>query len=388
MDPADFTATAPGRLIQTIGGYPAFVPDPLPPPIHYDAALVVALSEADRALGELRQRGETLPNPDLLIRPFERREAVLSSRIEGTTTDARQLVLWEQDEAATRSPSDEREVANYVRALQHGLSRLPTLPISLRLLCEIHQRLLQGTRGQNRRPGEFREIQVLIGSSKDGHAARFVPPPPQEMLTALGQLETFMNAEPPIPPLIRLALIHYQFEAIHPFLDGNGRVGRLLIPLLLVERGHLTQPILYLSAYFERHRDEYIDRLLQISRRGAWRDWFMFFLAGVTETARDAGRRAARLLNLQSRYREIAHTSSRSSSLAQLADELFVRPALTVAQGSELLGITWAAAQRHVLRLEKLGILEEVTGRDTHRVYLAPEIVRLIDADMDEDAGP
>ncbi|WP_287418153.1 Fic/DOC family N-terminal domain-containing protein, partial [Oceanithermus sp.] len=276
MDSEDFTPAAPGRLVGIGPGLWAFAPDPLPPKLEWTSELVRALAEAERALGELAGLGRTLPNPYLFTQPFLRREAVLSSRIEGTQASLADLYAFEAQPALFALPeqrNDVLEVRNYVRALEHGLARLRELPLCLRLLREMHAILLEGARGQNRAPGEFRRVQNWIGGSGSIEDAVYVPPPPGEILSALDALEKYLNGESPYPALVDVALVHYQFEAIHPFLDGNGRIGRLLITLMLIERGLLHEPLLYLSAYFERQREHYYRLLLEVSQKGAWEAW-------------------------------------------------------------------------------------------------------------------
>ena len=295
MDPQAFKDSPAGQIISVGGDYSAFIPRPLPPPLSWTDDLISALSEADRALGQLAGLGRLLPNPHLLIRPFLHREAVLSSRIEGTQASLSDVFAYEANQPLLfELPSDTREVYNYVRALEYGMERLATLPLSLRLLREIHAVLMEGVRGASQTPGQFRDRQNWIGTP--GCAARdaiFVPPPVSEMMAVLGDFERYLHAESHLPPLIRIGLIHYQFETIHPFLDGNGRIGRLLITLLLCAWDLLPQPLLYLSAYFERWRDAYIDLLYAVSQRGAWNAWLVFFLQGIAIQARDAVARAA-----------------------------------------------------------------------------------------------
>ena len=265
---------------------------------------VALLSKADQVLGELKGVGQMLPNPNLLIGPFIRREAVSSSRIEGTETDFEQLVLFEVEQADSENADDRREVSNYVAATQYGLERLKTLPVSLRLMREVHERLMRGVCGEDKTPGDFRRRQNMIGrKGQDPAQARFVPPPIEEMKSALNDLEHYIAHPPGMPVLVELALIHYQFETIHPFLDGNGRLGRLLINLLLCERGCLTQPLLYLSSYLERNKDQYMDHLLRISQRGEWVPWLEFFLDGVAVQSKTAIDRSNELLALRNRYR-------------------------------------------------------------------------------------
>jgi len=381
MDPEAFRNSPAGRVVRTAGGYWAFVPNPLPPRIPWTSELAIALSEADRALGELAGLGRSLPNPHLLIRPFVRREAVLSSRIEGTQATLFDLYAYEAVQLAMfKPPPDVHEVYNYVRALEYGLERLRTLPLSLRLIREVHARLMEGVRGEHQTPGEFRRSQNWIGPSGCTlNEATFVPPPVPEMQEALYAFETFLHAPPALPPLICLGLIHYQFEAIHPFLDGNGRIGRLLTTLLLCAWGVLPEPLLYLSAYFEAHQQTYYDLLLAVSQRGAWEEWLAFFLHGVASQARDAVIRAGRLQDLRERYRERFQAARAAARLLQVVDLLFAQPLLTVRQVETALDVNFSTAQRYVNQLEKAGLLQEITGQARNRVYRADEVLRVIE---------
>jgi len=382
MRPNDFAEAAPGRLVFGQEGHCAFVPEPLPPNPVLDRSLILQLTEAYGALGELAGVGHRLPNPHLLIGAFLRREAVLSSRIEGTLATAQELLLFEVMPTEPPRTPDVREVANYVRALEHGLKRLKELPVSLRLLRELHEVLMHGVRGQEKHPGEFRTIQNYIGRPGTPlQEARFVPPPPAEMQQSLHELEKYLHRESEWPFLVELALIHYQFEAIHPFIDGNGRIGRLLISLLLCERKLLPQPLLYLSAYFERHKNEYYDHLLRVSQKGAWLDWIRFFLRGIAEQSRDAVIRSARLLALWEQYRTTMQTPRASALILRLIDYLFSYPALTIPQASQMLNLTFRSAQANVQRLVEAGILVERTGGRRNRIFVAPEIVSLIETE-------
>jgi Fic family protein len=339
------------------------------------------LAQAERALGKLAGSGEMLPNPHLLIGPFVRREAVLSSRIEGTVANEEDLVLFKVDPDVQDRKPDTLEVRNYVTALEYGLERIRELPVSLKLLRELHARLLKGVRGADKSPGEFRDRQNYIGSPNATIAdARFVPPPVPEMKQALAAFEKFLHGTSERPFLIDLALLHYQFEAIHPFRHGNGRVGRLLIPLLLCERNILTKPLLYLSAYFEKHRVEYSDLLLRVSQQAAWEAWIEFFLKGIAEQAMDGVERATKLMALWQDYRKRLQTA-RASILGQnLVDQLFMQPAMSVGLARQLLHVSFLSAQNNVMRLVKLGILKEMTGRKRNRIFIAPEILQLTGA--------
>lgn len=370
-----------GRLVRTHADYWAYVPNPLPPEIQWTSGLVAVLSEADRALGSLAGLARSLPNPHLLIRPFLHREAVLSSRIEGTRATLSDLYAYEAAQLRLfELPSDVHEVHNYVRALDYGLARLQTLPLSLRLIREIHARLMEGVRGELQTPGEFRNSQNWIGSPGCTLIdANYVPPPVDEMHKALHALEGFLYAPSDLPPLIRLGMIHYQFEAIHPFLDGNGRVGRLLMTLLLCAWDLLPEPLLCLSAFFETHRRVYYDLLLNVGQQGAWQEWLSFFLQGVSVQSQDAVLRAQRLQSLRSDYREQFQTARAAARLLQVVDLLFSRPVFTVPELSDALGVNYPTAQRYVNRLEESEILREITGQGRNRVYQADGILQALE---------
>jgi Fic family protein len=348
----------------------------------------MALSEADRMLGELSGLSRSLPNPHLLMMPFVRREAVLSSRIEGTRASLSDLYTYEAIQLSMFEPSpDVREVYNYVRALEYGLERLHSFPLSLRLIREIHARLMEGVRGEHQTPGEFRRSQNWIGPpGRALNEATFVPPPVPEMRQALGAFEEYLHQAPSLPPLVRLGLIHYQFEAIHPFLDGNGRIGRLLVTLLLCTWNLMPEPLLYLSAYLEAHRRDYYDRLLAVSREGAWQAWLSFFLRGVSLQARDVSVRSRKLQDLREQYRAEFQAARAAARLLSAVDLLFGRPILTVNQAAEALGVTFATAQRHINRLEAAGLLREITGQARNRVYRADEIMDAIEGPLETSA--
>jgi len=273
-------------------------------------------------------------------------------------------------------------VLNYVRALEYGLERLDTLPVSLRLIRELHERLMAGVRGEHAAPGEFRSSQNWIGPPNCTlNEAEFVPPPVPHMHEALDAFERYLHSEDVYPPLVRLALIHYQFEAIHPFVDGNGRIGRLLISLLLVEWGLIPLPLLYLSAFFHRYRQAYYDLLMAVSESGAWGDWLLFFLRGVTEQARDAIARAKRLQGLQATWRERLTQARASALLLRLADSLFASPVLTIPEAQRLLDVTYRSAQRNVEKLVEAGILQQVGDASYGKTFFAAEILQAIGED-------
>ena len=380
METAAFEKDKPGKLVRTAQGYWAFVPNRLPPDLELTWEFVNQISEADRRLSELAGAARTLPNPHLLIEPFTRREAVLSSRIEGTVASLSDLMSFEALGVVHPDRPDVAEVANYVTALEYGLSRLTKLPVSTRLMRELHERLMRGTRGEHMIPGEFRRSQNWIGPPgcllKD---ASFVPPPEAEMKEALSDLEKYIHSESKLPPLVRMALIHYQFEAIHPFLDGNGRIGRLLITLLLCAEGLLPQPLLYLSAFFERHRSQYYRLLLEVSQQGNWQEWITFFLCGISEQSVDALNRANQLQQLSLEYRQMLHGKRSSATLLQMADLLFKNPVFSPSSISKALKITYVSAQKNIDKLVNAGILRETTGRQRGRIYVAQRVIEILE---------
>ena len=332
-----------------------------------------------------------MPNPNLLIQPFIRREAVLSSRIEGTQTDIQNLYAYEIQqlalfgEKAMELEADAHEVSNYVRALEYGLKRVKKLPVSLRLIRELHEHLMKGVRGERARPGYFRDSQNWIGARGCALAdATFVPPPPPEMNQTLDAFEKYLHADDPLPPLVRLACVHYQFEAIHPFLDGNGRIGRLLISLLLSEWDLLPQPLLYLSAYFERRRDTYYDSLLAVSERGAWREWVLFFLQGVSEQARDALIKAKKLQDLQHTWHQRVTQARSSALLPRLIDHLFSSPIVTIPHVEKLLNVTYHSAKLNVDKLVAAKVLVPTEARH-NKAFIALDILKIIIEDSATD---
>jgi Fic family protein len=381
MHPDQFSPEMQRHLVRVPSGYWAFVPPPLPPDITFDARLTGRLSDADRAVGELSGVGRWLPNPHLLIGPFLRREAVLSSRIEGTVSTVTDLVLFEAAPYVVRGSADVREVANYVRAVEEALRPDRDLPISLRLIRRLHGILLSGTPSEHLTPGEFRRSQNWIGSPGSLLTdATFVPPPPDEMLACLDAFEKYLHAPATLPPLVRLALIHQQFEAIHPFLDGNGRIGRLLITVLLAEWDLLPQPLLYLSAFFEARRAEYYERLLAVNLSGAWEAWVEFFLEGVTEQALDVVERARLMFNLRESFRARLHAARGSALPLRLVDRLFETPAVTISQARDFLQVTPRAASLVVGKLVSAGVLREATGQARNRIFVAFEVLDVLQA--------
>ena len=390
MDLSVYGDRSPGRLLKQKSGeaaYYAFVPGPLPPNLQFDLPLVNLLAEATSALGELGGLARTLANPYLFVRPFIRREAVASSRIEGTEADINDLFVYEAGQrvmpaADVAAPkSDVREVYNYVEALDYGIRRLAEFPLSLRLMREIHERLLDGVRGKYATPGEFRTTQNWIGDPGCLlNDASYVPPPVSEMLAALSDLERYLHRDDdPYPPIVRLALIHYQLEAIHPFIDGNGRLGRLILALLLVHWGLIPQPLLYLSAFFEKRRHEYYDLLMDVSTSGAWVRWVEFFLRGVRDQSKDAINRVKMLQDLQAEWRgRVTNQKRASANLVVLVDSLFESPIVSIPQARELLGVTYQGAQLNVVKLVDHGILRQLDDRSYGKLYVADEVVSLL----------
>jgi Fic family protein len=390
MDAERFRNSTAGRLVRVGRGeeaYWAFAPHDLPPEIQWDKELAVVLAEAAGGLAELKGVGRTMPNPHLLVGPFVRREAVLSSRIEGTQTDIADLYSYEAGQLSLpglgdneSSRSDAHEVLNYVRALEYGLERLDTLPVSLRLIRECHARLMEGVRGEHATPGEFRTRQNWIGRPECLlNEADFVPPPPSEMRGALDAFEKYLHEGNDDPDLVRLAFIHYQFEVTHPFVDGNGRVGRMLLPLLLLHWELLPVPLLYLSAFFERHQDEYYQLLIGVSERGAWRAWLTFFLRAVAEQSADTTARAKRLEELQLRWRGKLKDGRAPDWMLALVDVLFERPLVSVRTVLKRLGVPQTAATEGLVWLEDMGILREITGERWDKLYLAAAIINAVE---------
>ena len=371
------TAHVPGRKLPQ-GSYSAFIPSPLPPVVEWTPRLIGLLSDADRLIGRLAGEGGRLPNPHILIRPFVQREAVLSSKIEGTQATLGELLASEAGAVVERSPEDLREVSNYVVALEHGISRLKRLPIGVRLMRELHERLMKNVRGQHASPGHFRKIQNWIGlpGSTPGTAS-YVPPPPREVRSCLMAWEKFVS-ESDLPPLVTIALAHYQFEAIHPFRDGNGRVGRLLITLFLVQRQILPAPLLYLSAFFEASRSDYYSGLRGISERGAWGDWLEYFLFGVARMSEDALSRAMRINQLLGKWQKAVSGESSKAPL-RVVELLGANPFLTIKGVAEKLEIAFTTAQRAIERLERAGIVKPVSDAKRDRVYCAQALLAVLE---------
>jgi len=375
-----------GRYATQIGGYQAFVPRALPPdpPILLDSEMIHLLSQADRALGRLDGASEILPNADLFVAMYVSKEAVLSSQIEGTQASLIDVLAFEADATSPQNPQDIEEVMNYVKALNYGLQRLDTLPLSLRLIREIHALLLQGVRGAHRSPGEFRTAQNWIGHP-DGtlHTAQFVPPSPADMSTALDKLERFIHEERVLPILIKVGLVHAQFETIHPFLDGNGRMGRLLITFILCSEGVLRRPLLYLSHFFKMQRFDYYRHLQNIRAHGDWESWLKFFLRGVSEVAQEATTTARKIVQLREQHRDLISTRLfRSAGPAwQLLEFLYRRPVVTVKNVAEVTGLSYANANSLVARFTEQGILEQMDNNKRNRRFVYAQYLAMFASD-------
>ena len=360
-----------GQFRRQLTGYESFVPKPLPPdpPLRWDTSLLGMLSEATTALGRLDGLAGSLPNPDLFVASYVRREAVLSSQIEGTQSSLDDVLAHEVEARTHEPPADVAETVNHVRAMRVGLSLLDELPLSGRLIRRVHEELMTGVRGQERSPGEFRKTQNWVGPAGCTlETATFVPPAPDDLPSAVRDFEVFLNGSDD-PPLVLAGLAHAQFETIHPFLDGNGRVGRLLITLLLVQRRLLARPLLYLSLFLKQNRSEYYDRLGAIRTHGDWEGWLQFFLTGVAVTANDAVRVAGELVALTEEHRRVATDQNLGKYGWPLLDLLAEQPLVTIKYASARLSSTPTTVGRLLDRMTALGMVAELTGRQRYRVY-------------------
>lgn len=367
-----------GKVVVAGTGYTAFIPNPLPPQFEWNNDLVNGLSRADHLLGKLSREGSRLPNPHLLMRPFIVREAVLSSKIEGTQATIGEILADEAGEQVKQSPDDLQEVKNYIEALEYGLKRMHDFPLSLRLIKEIHGHLMRGVRGSHATPGEFRRTQNWIGAPGcTMMTAKYVPPTPDELITVLGDFEHFLH-DRTLPPLIHIALCHYQFEAIHPFLDGNGRVGRLLITLLLIERGMLPSPLLYISAFFEATRNEYYKQLYEVSAHGTWQDWILYFLNGIATQSEDVLSRAERINILIADW-QIKVSGTSSQIMHNIVQQCAINPFLTVKKVAEHSNVAITTAQRAINKLEELNIIQQTSEGKRDRVYCAKQILAILE---------
>lgn len=383
MDERAFTKPS-GKLMKNKNGHTTFLPDYLPPTITYDPSLITFANEASNQLGQLSGIGTLLPNPDLIIRPYVYREAVLSSKIEGTQASILDLFRFQ---SGAKESTDEKgqkrivEVINYVSAMHECLKKINNKEnVNLKMITDAHKMLLSGVRGQDLEPGVIRTIQNWIGPEGTKIVdATYVPPPPEYVNDLLLDLEKFIN-EPPsyMPPLIQCAIMHYQFEAIHPFGDGNGRIGRLLVPLVLSERKLLSQPILYLSAYIEQNKSRYYQALLEVSQKSKWNEWIHFFLMAVITQATDAVTRIKKLMELRTQYERKLREKKASASVILLNDLLFANPLVTIPKASDYLQITYPPAKKAIEYLMSIGILREFEGKERNRIFIAHEIEALL----------
>ncbi len=386
MDIGKFKNSTAGKILRTDKDYYAFVPNTLPPEINYTKELVNLISEATLQLGNLNGVGTMLPNPNLLIVPYVRREAVLSSRIEGTQTSLSELFYFEaqrkEEQKKEARRTDVLEVLNYVKAMDYGIKRLKELPLSLRLIREIHGILMKDVRGKHLTPGQFRRSQNWIGPAGCAlNEATFVPPPVNEMNQALNDFEKFLHERTSFSGLVQCALMHYQFEVIHPFLDGNGRVGRLLITLFLCEREYLTYPMLYLSAFFEKYRREYYEGFMLVSQKGNWEEWLKFFLRGVVIQSKDAVKNSRAILNLLEVYRKRIRQQKVSSYAPELLDEIFKNPYISIPRAAGTLKTSYHTAKASAEQLVEAKILFEITDKLRGKVYCAQELLDLLEGE-------
>jgi Fic family protein len=364
-----------GQYVEQLSGYRAFIPNPLPPipKILIDDEILQLLSQADRALGRLDGSTDALPNPDLFVFMYVRKEAVLSSQIEGTQASLIEILEYESHIVELDQTQDITEVINYIAAINYGLESLKELPVSLRLIRNIHKELMKKGRGSEKEPGEFRRSQNWIGaggcSLKD---ATYVPPPPYEMNAALNNLEHFLHDSTPMPALIKIGLAHAQFETIHPFQDGNGRVGRLLITFLLCEQNILKRPLLYISYYFKKHRTEYYDLLQSIRDNGDWENWLKFFLKGVYTVAEEASTVARQIVNMKEEHRQIVINqmgNRKAGKAIALIDSLYFKPIFDVEYAQKITQVSYANANNLVKELHSIGLIQEITGYKRNRIF-------------------
>jgi len=379
MDKAKFTVNAPGRLVKLPPPDSdwAFIPNPLPKTWSLPVTLWPQLMAAREAIARLDGVGRHMPNYELLLSPLQNREAIRSSSLEGTFATPEQLLLYSIDPKPPDTPSDPanawREVYCYSRALELGINKLhKELPLSLRLIRNLHETLTKGVRGGDQRPGEFRKRQVHIGSDR-----RFVPPPVPALANCLDELEKYLHAESPIDPLVRSFLIHYQFEAIHPFIDGNGRVGRLLLSLMIYDWCKLQRPWLYLSAYFDRYKDEYIDHLFRVSTHGDWGSWVDFCLRGTIAQANDAISRCDKLIKLNNRYHDVAASAGLNARAQKIIDDLFKAPVVVIPDLAKRHDVSYPTAKSDIEALIRLRVLSKPKTTHHPQFFVAREIIRI-----------
>lgn len=389
MDNKEFSSNAPGKLVKTKGSTVdnsvlAFVPNKLPPEIEYDLELTNLLAQAESSIGKLSSAGRFLPNPHLLISPYMKQEAVLSSKIEGTQASLSDYFLYEATKDEPKKDIGILEIENYVNAANTALAALKNERISVALIQHIHRTLLKGVRGEKLIPGELRGAQNWIGPHKCKiEDATFIPPPPSEIVGLLEDLEDFIGNSAKykdIRPLIQCALIHYQFETIHPFFDGNGRIGRLLVLLFLCEKGLLSQPLLYLSAYFERNRTEYYEKLRGVSMKNGWSAWLKFFLKGVAQQSDIATKVSERIMDLQKDYcSQLQKLNLGNLKTQMLIEELFINPFITISRAQEVMKVSFPTAKAHIEILIKIGFLKPIEVKTPKgQVYLAEKLFKTI----------
>jgi Fic family protein len=388
VDASSFSKESPGALVPITDGELAFVPHPLPPAWEFPARLWPLLAEAKQYVGELNGIGSVLPSPMLLLRPLSDREAIQSSRLEGTYATPKELLLFELQpkDATTESArtNEFREVFNYQQALKYGTTS--DLPLSLRLIRSLHHTLLAGVRGRDKTPGEFRKVQVAIGATR-----RFIPPPPHKVRECLDPLEKYLHDTAlQFDPLVFCFLVHYQFETIHPFVDGNGRVGRLLLAIMLQQRCRLDKPWLYMSGFFEKHREDYTSLLFSVSARASWSEWIEFCLSGTLAQAKDTIARCRKLIQLRESFAERVARVGGNVRLSRIVEDTFTSPFVQVSALSKRLEVTYPTARADIDRLVEAGVLREL--RDTTpRTFYAPEVFDVaygdLDGDLDEDGG-
>jgi len=371
-----------GRFVKQEGGYRAFIPESLPPtpPIEYSKQIQSILSEADRALGRLDGIITVLPNPNFFLAMFVKKEALLSSQIEGTQASLEGVLEFEAGMLPEENINEIKEVVNYVKALNYGVERLQDFPFSLRLIKEIHKILISGTRGKLKTPGEFRKSQNWIGPPGASlNEATYVPPPPDKILSFMSNLEKYFYSKDKNPPLIKSAVIHSQFETIHPFLDGNGRIGRLLIVFFLLWKKALKKPILYISFYFKKNREEYYNKLMEVRNTGVWNSWLEFFLRGVIETAEEATETAREIIALKDGIIKKLYENSISSIYAvRIIDLLFEKPLISTNEISKKIKISKQTANTIINKFEKIGILKEITGKKRYKKFQFVDYVNII----------
>jgi Fic family protein len=379
MEPEDFNDAAGLVAIASGKAYFTFTPNELPVSID-QGKLANQLANASNELGKLEAASYQLPNPYLLLRPYMRREAVLSTKIEGTRSSLSEVLMFEAQEKMDRPEpkEDVREVLNYANALDFGLKKIAKEPVSAELMLEMHRMLLKGVRGEDKEPGKIRTRQNWIGTDRDIMRATFVPPEPHKVGSLLGNLFSYMDSQSKLYSLIDIGLFHYQFETIHPFRDGNGRMGRLLIILHLIKKGILTLPSLYMSAFFDRHEKEYRNLLLQVSQKGNYDDWLLFFLSGMEEQARETRIKIGKMTDYRRKCEDAAHKAGNSNS-AMLIEYLMRRPFISIPDAADALGKTYPTTERAISELIKLGILKEATGQKRNRIFVAQKILEIIE---------